>query len=116
MPKEPDFVRDLHEHGFKIKPVKIRKANPEKLRVEVEKYNSELEARAKKREELIIPVECHIFGVRFYGSGNRTFTPSSEIVDGGRNPEYPVGDSYSCEFDVESHSKIKKLSFIGWPA
>jgi len=114
MAKESDLVQELHLQGFKT--FKIKKANPAKLQKEADKYNSELEARARKKEDLIIPVELAISAVRFYGSGNRTFTPSFERHYGGISPEYPLGDSYSCEFDVTSLTKIKKLSFIGWPS
>jgi len=113
-----DFVKQLKAQGFKFKTAKIRKPSRAKLEREVDKYNSQLDNIAKKPEELIVPVEFRVLEARFYGFGNRTITPSSEIRIGGRSPEYSVGDSYGSIFIGKSldNSVLGEINFIGWPA
>jgi len=103
----------LPEKGIKWKPPVV---DIKKLQKEVDEYNAGLEARARKKEDLIVPIEFEIIIARFYGSSNRTFTPSSEMVMGGRSPSYDIGDSYSCEFDVDALTTLRKLSFMGYPS
>jgi hypothetical protein len=114
--KKDEFLEKLSAmgvHGVKIVPIKPQ--NKTKLEVEVKKYNSWLDLCSRTKEQLIVPVEYQVEAVTFYGRGDRSFTPHSEMVMGGRSPEYPLGDSYSCDIVVNG-APLKQITFIGWPA
>ena len=93
---------------------KEMKAALRKIRGEDEKYNKDLQTRAKTPEELTVGLECVVKEVNSY-QGSISFTPSSEIVLGGRSRSYGGGHTYRTEIKVESGTLVEKLEFKGWP-
>lgn len=88
--------------------------NIETAEKEREQYNLELRARAKTEEQLTVGLECTVVDIHSYQSST-SFTPSSEIVLGGRSPTYGGGHVYRTEMKVESGTLVEKLEFAGWP-
>jgi hypothetical protein len=100
-PKE-DEIKNIDDNFF------------DELAKEIEKKNEELRAKAKKREDLIVPVYCYVTSVEGYLS-QRKMTPHSERMIGGKSPSYNVGDSSRLELLVDTKEGIKYVNFAGWP-
>lgn len=87
---------------------------PDYIQKEDEKYNADLQKRAKKPEDLIVPVYATIKS--FDGNSSSTsFTPFSEMAIGGHSPRYQRGNSLNLEMRVETKTPIKRLHWGGYP-
>lgn len=84
-----------------------------KINEEYEKYNQDLRAKAKTKEELTVGLECTVLEVNGY-QGSTSFTPRSEMMIGGSSPSYGGGHTYRTEIKVESGTLVEKLNFKGW--
>ncbi len=79
---------------------------------EDQRYNEDLVKRARKPEELIIPVLCLVEGVT--GTYQRIYmTPSSERVLDGRSLVYNTGAVSYLEIAVETETPVQKLNLEG---
>lgn len=83
-------------------------------RHETEKYNQDLRAKAKKKEELIVGLECVVQEVNQYQSTGHA--SSGEVRYGGPPvSSYKTGNFLRSELSVSSDSPVQKLEFQGWP-
>ena len=80
----------------------------------INNYNKELVSKAKKREDLIVPVKCLVKCVIGYNT-KISISPVTPNTVGCRQAEYRTGNCSSLEIEVKTNTVIEKLLFNGWP-
>lgn len=86
-------------------------------RHETEKYNQDLRAKAKQKEELTVG-SMFLIKKPTYFQSSTSISPLSENFIGGSSSTYQGGHVYSVELlvtPIQFNGPVEKLLFNGWP-